>query len=109
MSFLDDIEDLDAFTAGEFANPAVLTRIKSSGEPLVLSGIFDENYQDMFGGFDSQTAEGRKFCFRVQTSQTIDLRHGDRLTINSNNYLINSHQLKSCLRIILDNLPSCSG
>ncbi|MEL6493559.1 MAG: hypothetical protein AAFQ41_00365 [Cyanobacteria bacterium J06623_7] len=93
MTFLDDIEDLEVFTAGEFSTPAVLTRIKSVGDPLELSGLFDANYQSIFDGYGShQEAEGRKFCYRVKSFDTETLRHGDRLTINSDDYLITSIQ-----------------
>lgn len=100
MSFFDELEDLDIFTGGEFSDRAIVTPL-SSTSPLLggteggweLSGIFDENYQDMFD-VGSQTAEGRKYCFRVQTQEITDLRQGDRLTIKSKNYLITSLQPK---------------
>ncbi|MEM8828768.1 MAG: head-tail joining protein [Cyanobacteria bacterium P01_G01_bin.19] len=93
MSWHMDDEDLGIFTNGEFSTIAIVNSATSSLSEL--SGIFDENYQDMFGGFDNpQTAEGRKFCFQVQTELAADLRHGDRLTIKSKNYLITSMQPK---------------
>lgn len=94
MSLFDEIEDLKIFTAGEFSTHATVTRLKSEpvGETLELSGIFDENYQDMFGTFDAQPAEGRKFCLQVQTEQIETLKNGDRLTVKGKNYLITSIQ-----------------
>ncbi len=91
MSLLDEIEDLDIFTGGEFSDRAIID--SPTSDLRSLSGIFDENYQDIFD-VGSQTAEGRKFCFKVQTNQVKDLRHGDRLTIKSKNYLITSLQPK---------------
>lgn len=85
-----DFEDLDDFTNNEFSTIATVTSANSS--LTELTGIFDENYQDMFGGFESQPAEGRKFCFRVQTQLITGFRHGDRLTIDNNNYQIVSLQ-----------------
>ena len=121
MSFLDDFENLDIFTAGEFSTIATVDRQRDSAtspkdsppegagasapcrssERLAgdsprtsflteLSGIFDESYQDMFGRFDGQSAESRKFCFQVQTSLIDGLKRGDRLTIKNKNYLITS-------------------
>lgn len=95
---IDDEEDLDIFTAGDFSTLAMVTPLSATSTLLggteggELSGIFDENYQDMFGDFQSQTAEGRNFCFKVQTKMVEDLRNGDRLTIKSKNYLITSMQ-----------------
>lgn len=92
MSFLDDFEDLAIFTKGEFADIAT---VDSSASAITeLSGIFDENYQDMFGYGETQTAEGRKFCFRVQTAEIEGLRQGDLLTIKGKNYQIVSLQPK---------------
>ena len=89
MSVLDDFEDLDVFTAGEFST---IAQVDSATSSLTeLSGIFDESYQDMFGGIEAltdTTSEGRKFCFQVQTSQTEDLHRGDRLTVYGKNYQI---------------------
>ncbi|MEM7756571.1 MAG: head-tail joining protein [Cyanobacteria bacterium P01_A01_bin.40] len=96
---LEDFENLDDFTDNEFSTTATVTPL-SSTSPLAggteLTGIFDENYQDMFGSLSEHghTAEGRKFCFQVQTGQIDDLRHGDRLTINSKNYQVASIQPK---------------
>lgn len=87
-SSLDDFEDLEIFTAGEFSTIALVDSATSA--ITELSGIFDENYQDMFGGLDFQAASARKFCFQVQTSEIDGLHHGDRLTIKSKNYLITS-------------------
>lgn len=50
MSWSFEEEDLSIFTEGEFSSQAKITRIVSDpvGEELELSGIFDQNYQDMF-------------------------------------------------------------
>lgn len=90
MSFLDDFEDLDIFTKGEFSSTAIVQSVNSA--ITELSGIFDQNYQDVFGGFDSQPTEGRKFCLKVQTQEIAGLRQGDKLAINSQNYQIVSLQ-----------------
>lgn len=58
-----------------------------------LSGIFDENYQSAFGEFAAEI-EGRKYCFQVQSELVVDLRHGDRLEINSKTYQIVGKQPK---------------
>ncbi len=89
---LDDIENLDIFTNGEFSDRAIVN--SPTSDLRSLSGIFDENYQDMFGYGETQTAEGRKFCFKVQTREIETLRNGDRLTIKGKNYLITSMQPK---------------
>ena len=85
-------EDLSVFTSGEFSTVAI---VDSATYPFAeLSGIFDENYQDMFGGFDAPTTEGRKFCFQIQTDFRDGLKRGDRLTIYGKNYSIISMQPK---------------
>ena len=92
MSIIDDIENLDIFTGGEFSDRATVDSPTSA--LTELSGIFDENYQDIFDSYGSQSAEGRKFCFKVQTAKIETLRKGDRLNIKSKNYLITSLQPK---------------
>ena len=83
-------EDLDVFTHQEFST---IAQVDSATAVLIeLSGIFDENYQDMFSGFGNQGSEGRNFCFKVQTSFTDGLKRGDRLTINGKTYQIVSLQ-----------------
>lgn len=88
MSWSIDDEDLEVFLDGEFSTIATVDSATFS--IAEISGIFDENYQDIFGDFQSQTVEGRNFCFKVKTSLVKDLRNGDRLTIKSKNYLITS-------------------
>ena len=99
MSFLDAFEDLDDFTDNEFSTTATVTPLSATSTISAgyeITGIFDENYQDMFGSLSEhgQTAEGRKFCFLVQTAKSKGLGHGDRLTINSKNYQVASIQPK---------------
>ena len=85
---LEDFENLEDFFA-DFSTTAI---VQSANSAITeLTGIFDENYQDMFGGFD-QSSEGRKFCFKVQTQLIKGLRNGDRLTIHNHNYQIVSVQ-----------------
>jgi hypothetical protein len=87
----NEFEDLSLFTDGEFGT---LSTVSSSTSNLTeLSGIFDENYQSAFGEF-SQDIEGRKYCFQAQTQLVNDLRHGDRLEINSKTYQIVGKQPK---------------
>ena len=90
MSFLNDFEDLDIFTSGEFSTVATVESANSS--QVELSGIFDENYQDMFGGFTDSQSEGRKFCFQVQTLALEGIGRSDRLTIEGKKYQIVSLQ-----------------
>lgn len=93
MQFLDDFEDLDILTKGEFSTVA---QVSGASAPNVteLSGIFDQNYQEAFSFGDPQIAEGRKFCFQVQTAEIPGIVQGDRLTIHGKNYLITSIQPK---------------
>ncbi|NJO98986.1 MAG: hypothetical protein HC764_25815 [Pleurocapsa sp. CRU_1_2] len=84
-------EDLSLFTDGEFSTLSTVSSATSSLS--TLSGIFDENYQSAFGEFPSEI-EGRKYCFQVQSQLAQDLRHGDRLEINSKTYQIVGKQPK---------------
>lgn len=85
MSFLDDWENLDILTAGEFSDLAAVT--SSTAVDTEISGIFDERYEGMFDQYGS-TAEGRQITFLVQTAKTAGLHHGDRLTIKGKEYKV---------------------
>lgn len=87
-------EDLDIFTKGEFSIIAVVTSATSSRSEV--QGIFDDNYQAMFG-LASQQAEGRNYCLKVQTQEVEGLRQGDLLKIRNKKYQIVSLQ------------PTCDG
>lgn len=81
-------EDLDLFTSGEFSTVALI----NGDGAKTISGIFDENYQDGFGGFDAPTTEGRKYCFQTQSEAVSYLNRGDRLNIYGKNYRAVSFQ-----------------
>jgi hypothetical protein len=85
MSFLDNWENLDILTAGEFSDLAAVT--SATALFAEISGIFDERYEAMFEQYGT-TAEGRQITFLVQTAKTVGLHHGDRLTIKGNEYKI---------------------
>ena len=77
------IDDLDLFVRGEFG------KLATTAEAEVW-GIFDERYEPMLGGYgetDSFTT-GRRITFKVKTSDTVSLSHGDLLKIEDKNYLI---------------------
>ena len=82
MCMMFEDENLDIFTQGEFSTVALVNGTTE------LTGIFDQNYQAMFDQFASQSVEGRRFCFRVQTKLIEDLEHGDRLTIKDKSYQV---------------------
>jgi hypothetical protein len=75
-------ENLDLFTAGEFSDLAVIDSVTAT--ELSITGIFDQNYQPMFDGI----SEGLQISFLTQTAKTNGLKHGDRLTINTNDYKV---------------------
>jgi hypothetical protein len=85
VSFLDNWENLNIFTAGEFSDLAAVT--SATAVETEISGIFDERYEPMFDQYGS-TAEGRQITFLVQTAKTAGLHHGDRLTIKSKEYKV---------------------
>jgi hypothetical protein len=85
MSFIDDFENLDIFTAGEFSDLAAV--VSSTALLTQISGIFDERYEPMFDTFGS-SVEGRRISFLVETALSVGLHHGDRLTIKGKQYKI---------------------
>ena len=89
MSFIDDLEDLSIFTAGEFSD--VGSVVSPTALYSQISGIFDENVDVMLdlGGVDSSVG-GRQFSFKVNTIHTDGLRYGDSITIRARNFQITS-------------------
>ncbi len=75
-------EDLDFFTQNEFSTVAAV--ISATASFVVLSGIFDQSYEDMFG----ELATGRKYVFKVQSQLALELRTRDRLNIYGQGYQI---------------------
>ena len=67
-------ENLDIFTLGEFSSQATL-------EGVLLPGIFDEYYDQMFDLESSIPTEGQKYCFKVQTSLIPNVNHGNNLQL----------------------------
>lgn len=84
MSWISEHEELAFFTEGEFSDIARL----STG--VEVSGIFDENYADVF----DELIEGRKYCFQVQSIFAEHFRSRDRLEIKGKAYFIVSIQPK---------------
>ena len=87
MSFFDNLEDLNVFTAGEFSDLG--TVVSPTALYSQISGIFDENVEVMldYGGIDSSVG-GRNFSFKVETAKTDGLRYGDSIAIKGRNFQI---------------------
>ena len=89
MSFLDDFENLDIITAGEFSTVAYVHSAKVVQAPAQIQGIYDNRAEPIFDAVGmEQTVEGRRITFLVQTADTEYLRHGDQLSIDGNNHAI---------------------
>lgn len=71
-------EDLDLFTKGEFGIAALINGVE-------VWGLLDE-YHDPLSLSDTFT-EGRKFCFRVSSSEISGIEHGFPLEIVSSSRL----------------------
>lgn len=85
---IDFTENLDLFIAGEFGDKAIVESMTAL--TAEIWGIFDERYEPMLGGYgetDSFTT-GRRITFKVKTTDTDGLMHGDRLDIKNRGYRI---------------------
>ena len=71
-------ENLDIFTKGEFASPALIDGVE-------VWGIFDEEYAQAFG-MNQFNSEGRAFSFQTQTSELAAVNHGSRVELNGKGY-----------------------
>jgi hypothetical protein len=82
-------ENLDLFTKSAFAEASVIDGVE-------VWGIFDENYQELFGSdysnATSLSAEGRHFSFCVQTAQIAHVHHGAIAIIRDRNFKVTGIQ-----------------
>lgn len=87
MSFIDEIENLEVFTAGEFSDVGSVT--SPTAIYSQMSGIFDESVEIAldYGGIDSSVG-GRKFTFKVETAKCDGLMYGDAIAIKGRNFQI---------------------
>ena len=71
-------ENLDIFTKGEFASPALIDGVE-------VWGIFDEEYAQAFG-INNFNSEGRAFSFQTQTSEITEVKHGSKVELDGKVY-----------------------
>ena len=89
MAFFDFTENLDLFIGSEFSSVGSVvsqTAIKSQ-----ISGIFDERHEpmlDMYSGVSDSASSGKRITFKVKTSDTDGLLHGDTIALCGINYSV---------------------
>ena len=89
MSIIEDFENLDIFTSGEFSSVGSVvsqTAIKSQ-----ISGIFNERHEPILdAGFSlsESIGTGKRITFLVQTSDTDGLLHHDEILIKDSAYSV---------------------
>ena len=83
-------ENLSFFLTKEFGTPALINGIE-------VWGLLDEYYEQSFDlGGDSFGSEGKKYCFKVESSQLLNLNHGDSVETTQPNRLFEIVGVQSC-------------